>query len=219
MRDVVVIGFDKEVMDLVASVGDLRILGFADVREREPYCGWGWVGGDAAGRTLIASRAGTGGGTGAGIGAVMALDSPRLREEASAFYGTDHLLSVLSPRAERSPSARIGAGSVVQAGAVIGADAVLGAACKLHYGAVVHHDCRVGDFCCLAGGARLLGYVELGARVHVGAGAVILPRRRVGVGAVIGAGAVVTRDVPPGAVVAGVPARVLKRLRGEGDDA
>lgn len=41
----------------------------------------------------------------------------------------------------------------------------------------------------------------------IGSGALILPGVTIGVGALVGAGAVVTRDVPDGAVVAGVPAR------------
>lgn len=45
----------------------------------------------------------------------------------------------------------------------------------------------------------------------VGVGAIVLPGVTVGRGAVVGAGAVVTRDVPAFAVVAGVPARVLRR--------
>jgi acetyltransferase-like isoleucine patch superfamily enzyme len=45
---------------------------------------------------------------------------------------------------------------------------------------------------------------------YVGAGALILPGVTIGEGAVVAAGAVVTRDVPPRKVVAGVPARVLK---------
>ena len=45
----------------------------------------------------------------------------------------------------------------------------------------------------------------------IGSGAVILCNVTVGENALIGAGAVVTKDVPPGAVVAGNPARILKK--------
>ena len=49
--------------------------------------------------------------------------------------------------------------------------------------------------------------VERGA--SIGSGAVVLCGVRVGAGALVGAGAVVTRDVSPGTIVAGVPARTL----------
>jgi UDP-2-acetamido-3-amino-2,3-dideoxy-glucuronate N-acetyltransferase len=47
-------------------------------------------------------------------------------------------------------------------------------------------------------------------RASIGSGAVILGGVTIGEGALIGAGAVVTRDVEPGTVVAGVPARLLR---------
>jgi carbonic anhydrase/acetyltransferase-like protein (isoleucine patch superfamily) len=50
--------------------------------------------------------------------------------------------------------------------------------------------------------------------VWIGANAVVTDGVRIGRGAVVGAGAVVTRDVAPGAIVGGVPARLL-RMRGE----
>jgi maltose O-acetyltransferase len=53
--------------------------------------------------------------------------------------------------------------------------------------------------------------VWIGHSVWIGGGAMILPGITVGDEAIIGAGSVVTRDVPPGATVAGNPARVVPR--------
>lgn len=51
---------------------------------------------------------------------------------------------------------------------------------------------------------------EVGHDVWIGAGATILPGARIGSGAIIGAGAVASGDVPPYAIVAGNPARVVR---------
>jgi maltose O-acetyltransferase len=55
--------------------------------------------------------------------------------------------------------------------------------------------------------------VRIGTNVWIGGGAIILPGVVVGDDAVFGAGSVVTRDVPAGAIVAGNPARRLKRTQ------
>lgn len=58
---------------------------------------------------------------------------------------------------------------------------------------------------------RRAHHVHIGHDVWIGHGAVILPGRNIGTGAVVAAGAIVTRDVPAYTIVAGNPARIIRR--------
>ena len=54
--------------------------------------------------------------------------------------------------------------------------------------------------------------VIIGDRVWIGGGAILCPGVQIGKDSVIGAGSVVTHDIPPGAVAAGNPCRVIRKL-------
>ena len=54
--------------------------------------------------------------------------------------------------------------------------------------------------------------ILIGDNVYIGYGAIILPGVNVGSNSIIGAYSVVSRDVPPGSVFAGVPARFIRTL-------
>ncbi len=100
------------------------------------------------------------------------------------------------------PRADLGGGCIIAhgIGLVVGGRTVIGEDCTLLHG-VTLGEARFDELDC----------PRLGHRVTVGAGAIVLGGITVGDDAMIGAGSVVVADVPPGAVVAGVPARVLSR--------
>lgn len=130
-------------------------------------------------------------------------------------FGVSHglvPLTVSHPSAVCSAWSRVGAGSVLFPKSVVNAGAVLGSNVIINTGAIVEHDCIIGDHVHIATGARLGGGIYIGEGVHVGIGACVRQCIRIGRNAIVAAGAVVVDDIPDGVVVAGVPARILKKV-------
>ena len=77
---------------------------------------------------------------------------------------------------------------------------------------VVHDDARRMDATLPGQADGTVAPVTLKRGCYLGAGCLILPGVTIGERAVVGAGAVVTRDVPPGKIALGVPARVTRDI-------
>jgi sugar O-acyltransferase (sialic acid O-acetyltransferase NeuD family) len=118
-------------------------------------------------------------------------------------------VTLVHPTATVAPETSIGAGSLVMGGAYISSSVAIGQHSQVQYTATVGHDSTLGDHVTVLPGANVSGSVTIEEDATVGSGAVVLQGRRVGAGAFVGAGAVVTRDVAPGEVVVGSPARPL----------
>lgn len=114
----------------------------------------------------------------------------------------------------------IGDNCVIMMGAVLNIGAVIGAKTMIDMNVVVGGRAMVGENCHIGAGAVLAGVIEppsatpviIEDNVLVGANAVILEGVKIGKGAVVAAGAVVVNDVEPYTIVAGVPAKIIKKV-------
>jgi len=105
----------------------------------------------------------------------------------------------------------IGEGVCVMHNAIITSNVRIGKGTLINKAAIISHDAQVGDFCEISPGAKLLGRTRVGNYSEIGAGAIILPDIAIGDNCKVGAGAVVTQNIESNSIVAGVPARLLRR--------
>jgi len=147
--------------------------------------------------------------------------------EISSRYSALPLLDLRRVQARVEPGAVIRSGAhigrdcVIMMGAVINIGARIGARTMIDMNAVVGARALIGTNCHIGAGAVIAGILEppsalpvrIGDNVLVGANAVVLEGVKIGRGSVVAAGAVVTKNVGPGLVVAGVPAVVMKSVK------
>jgi carbonic anhydrase/acetyltransferase-like protein (isoleucine patch superfamily) len=136
---------------------------------------------------------------------------------------TLHPTAWVAPSAELIADVRLAEDVSVWFGAVIRADntpIVIGARTNVQEGAMLHSDpgapLTVGEDCTIGHHAILHG-CTVGSGALIGMGAVVLNRAVIGDGCIVGAGALVTEGkvFPPGSLIVGSPARVVRELDGD----
>lgn len=138
----------------------------------------------------------------------------KLREkiEAECIAAGLKPFEVVATTSLRGGDVQIGPGAVLCDFTILTESIRIGRQFQCNVYAHVSHDCVIGDYVTLAPKACINGNVHVEDHVWIGAGAVIkngTPDKPIviGRGATVGCGAVVTKDVAPGSVVKGNPAR------------
>lgn len=140
------------------------------------------------------------------------------RNSAIPLLDVKNMNARIEPGAIIREHVKIGEHVVIMMGAVINIGAEIGDGTMIDMNVVLGGRATVGKNCHIGAGCVLAGVIEPPSAlpviveddVVIGANAVVLEGIRVGKGAVVAAGAVVIEDVPENAVVAGVPARIIK---------
>jgi sugar O-acyltransferase (sialic acid O-acetyltransferase NeuD family) len=107
----------------------------------------------------------------------------------------------------------LGCGVMVAPGAIINTGSVIGNNVIINTRATIDHHNSIEDHVHIAPGVHLGGGVNIQKGSLVGIGSTVIPQRRVGAWSLVGAGSVVIKDVGDGVVAAGVPARIIRKLK------
>ncbi len=103
-------------------------------------------------------------------------------------------------------------GCIINQGAIIDNFVNIGECVFINIGAMISHHSVIKDNVFIAPGVNIAGYVTIEEGVFVGINATIIDHVNIGRYSLVAAGAVVIEDVPPYTMVAGNPARIIKKL-------
>jgi len=124
----------------------------------------------------------------------------------------ERFATLIHPAANLGSGTKIGHNTLIMAGVVTTANIEIGSNCIILPNTVIAHESTIGDYTLIGSNVSLSGSVKIGERCYLGTGAKFIQEITVGDGSLIGLGAIVINSVEPNTVVAGNPAKFLRKV-------
>ncbi len=148
----------------------------------------------------------------------IAIGEPRTREDVYNKVAKDgiKLATLVHPGVYIDRTTTVGAGTTICEGVTITSGVIIHENVYIQPHAVIGHDIRIGKHSVIGSNSEIGGANEIGERVFVGFMVGTLQGLTIGDDSEISAGSIVFRNVEPGMIVMGNPARVIRKNEGRG---
>jgi sugar O-acyltransferase (sialic acid O-acetyltransferase NeuD family) len=207
-KKIVILGasaFAEEVADIISQIGTCELIGFVEginrerCKERLRGLTVTWI--DEVGKFQTDCH---------GICAVGSTKREIFIQQAvRAGLG---FTSILHPTALVSKTSKLGQGTIVSPGVIIAAYTEIGEHVIINRGALIGHHASIDNYVTVSPGANIAGRTRIGDCCYIGMGSIVIDGISIGRNSVVAAGAVVTKDVPESVMVAGMPAKIMKKM-------
>lgn len=144
--------------------------------------------------------------------AISSIGNNRVRSEKYTLLKNKgfKMLSIVHPQALIDTKVTYGDNVIIEMGTAIHTNTKIGNNVFLGGDALIGHHNTIGNHVLVGGNVSFGGSVIVEDYVSIGVGSSIKPGVRLGEGSVVGVGAAVVKDVNPGDIVVGVPAKPIK---------
>lgn len=208
MKDIIIIGAGdggRLVSELVKAQGGFRLLGFIDDSDKLQ----GKLINDyrVIGKSKDLKKFGK-----AGFVVSLGTDThARRRLFALAINCGLEPVNLIHTTAVVADSAEIAKGTIILPNCVIGSFVKVGKNVFIFTGVILEHDSHIGNNVYFSPGVCLAGHVNVGDNAFLGINSCAIEGITIGRNVTVGAGSVILEDIPDSVVVAGAPARILRK--------